>query len=46
MSQAYLEPSRTSTIKLSSDFCKEAPPQMFYGDLNIPLHTFTYRSVP
>ena len=27
MPEVYLEPSRTSTITLSCDFCKEAPPK-------------------
>ena len=27
MPEAYLEPSRTSTITLSCDFCKEASPK-------------------
>ena len=28
MPEVYLDPNRTSAIKLSCDFCKEAPPDV------------------
>ena len=47
MTGTYLEPSQKSTIKLSCDFCKEAPPKMFDKDafyIHLFIHLCTTQS--